>query len=54
MQTYDANKKTTEVRQGDRRRMTLRVLVIATLAVVVAFALIWVFFSFLPQGNVIQ
>jgi hypothetical protein len=53
MRTYDAKKNTTEVRQGDRRRMTTRVLVISTLAVVAAFALIFVVFVLMPEGNVI-
>lgn len=45
MRTYDPHKNTTEARQGDRRLMTTRVLVIGIVAVVVAFALIWwVFF----------
>lgn len=54
MRSYDAQKNTTEVRQGDRRRMTMRVLIIATIAVVVAFAVIWFVFMLMPEGNVIQ
>lgn len=53
MRTYDAHKSTTEVRQGDRRRMSTRVLVISTLGVVAAFTLIWLVFSLMPQGNVV-
>lgn len=53
MRTYDAHKNTTEVRQGDRRRMTTRVLVISTIAVVAAFALLLFIFLVMPQANVI-
>jgi hypothetical protein len=53
MQTYDAHKSTTEVRQGDRRRMNVRVLIWSTLGVVIAFALIFLVFSLMPEGNVI-
>ena len=54
MRTYDAHKNTTEVRQGNRRRMNLRVLIISVVAVVLAFALVFFFFSMMPAGNVIQ
>lgn len=37
--TYDPHRSTTEVRQGDRRQMNLRVLVISTVAVVALLAL---------------
>jgi hypothetical protein len=53
METYDAHKSTTEVRQGNRRRMNLRVLIISGIAVVIAFAAIWMFFGAMPQGNTI-
>lgn len=45
MRTYDPHKNTTETRQGDRKVWTARVLVIATVAVVVLFALIWWIFA---------
>lgn len=54
MRTYDAEKNTTEVRQGSRRLMNLRVLLFSVAAVVVAFALIWLAFQLMPEGNVIQ
>ena len=54
METYDAHKSTTEVRQGSRRMTNLRVLVFSGVAVVVAFALIWLVFGLMPEGNVIQ
>ncbi|WP_160299951.1 hypothetical protein [Devosia geojensis] len=44
MQTYDPHKNTKEVRQGSTRWMNTRVLVISTIAVVLAFALIYVWF----------
>lgn len=44
MQTYDAHKSTTEVRQGSRRLGNFRVLVWSLLAVIVAFALIYLYF----------
>ena len=54
MRTYDAHKSTTEVRQGNRRQMNLRVLIISSVLVVIAFAVIWMFFLSMPAGNVIQ
>jgi hypothetical protein len=51
METYDADKSTTEVRQGNRRMMNLRVLIFSSVAVIVAFALIWLAFSLLPAGQ---
>jgi hypothetical protein len=44
MQTYDAHKSTTEARQGSRRRLNLRVLIWSTMAVIIAFALVYLFF----------
>ena len=54
METYDSDKSTTEVRQGNRRMMNLRVLVFSGVAVILAFALIWLVFGLLPEGNAIQ
>ena len=51
METYDSKKSTTEVRQGDRRQMNLRVLVIAMIVVVLAFAGIWWFFLAATPGT---
>jgi hypothetical protein len=53
METYDAHKTTTEVRQGNRRQMNLRVLIISMVVVVLAFAAIWYFFLAVPPGNTI-
>ncbi len=49
METYDAHKTTTEVRQGNGRMMNFRVLVISFAAVVVAFALIYAVFFLQPH-----
>lgn len=45
MRTYDSKKNTTETRQGDKKVWSARVLIIATTAVVVLFALIWWVYS---------
>jgi hypothetical protein len=48
-QTYDPQKNTTEVRQGNRRMMNSRVLIWSLLGVIIAFALIYlIFFAFAP------
>lgn len=49
MQTYDAHKNTTEVRQGNRQMMNTRVLIISTVLVVLAFALIYFIFFIQPN-----
>ena len=49
MRTYDSGKNTSEVRQGNRRMMTSRILIISTVLVVLAFAVI--FFIFASQPN---
>ncbi|HEY0920317.1 hypothetical protein [Devosia sp.] len=49
MQTYDAKKSTTEVRQGSRRMMNTRVLVISTVLVVAIFALIYLVYFLQPN-----
>ncbi|WP_423067132.1 hypothetical protein [Devosia sp. CN2-171] len=45
MRTYDAHKSTTEVRQGSRRLLNLRVLVLSLLAIILAFGLIFLYFA---------
>ncbi len=47
--TYDPHKTTTEVRQGSRRHMNLRVLVWSMLIVVILFAVIYFFFLGQPS-----
>lgn len=51
METYDPKKSTTEVRQGDRRQMNLRALIIGVVVVVLAFGAIWWFFLAVPPGT---
>lgn len=53
MQTYDAHKTTTEVRQGNRRMMNARVLIISTVLVVLAFAVIYLAFFVQPNPTAI-
>jgi flagellar basal body-associated protein FliL len=53
-ETYDAHKSTTEVRQGNRRQMNLRVLIISVILIVVAFAAIYVFFLGSPPSNTVS
>lgn len=48
METYDAKKSANDVRQGNRRQMNMRVLVISTIAIIVMFALLY--FVFLQPG----
>ncbi len=45
METYDPHKTTTEVRQGSRRLLNFRVLVISLVVVIVAFGLLWMWSS---------
>lgn len=41
MQTYDPDKNKTEVRQGNARRMNLRVLVASLVAIVLVFVVLY-------------
>lgn len=45
METFDPHKNTTQVRQADGRQTNLRVLVVGTLVVIAAFALIFLAFQ---------
>jgi ribosomal protein S6E (S10) len=50
--TYYSDPGTTDVRQGDRRRMNLRVLLISSAIIVVVFALLYFFaYPFGSPGN---
>jgi hypothetical protein len=52
MKTYDPDKNVKEVRQGNRRLMNMRVLVYGIIGIVVAFALIFLWFAvFAPAGS---
>lgn len=45
MKTYDPDKNTSEVRQGNPRRMNLRVLVISMIGVILLFAVIYMIYA---------
>ncbi|HTJ56765.1 MAG TPA: hypothetical protein VL418_04265 [Devosiaceae bacterium] len=51
METYDPHKSTVEVRQGDRHQMNKRALIISMIVVIIAFALIYLWFSFYDGSN---
>ncbi|MDP1732051.1 MAG: hypothetical protein Q8L54_12935 [Devosia sp.] len=53
MRTGDARKNTTEVRQGNRRLMNIRVLAGSISLVVIAFAAIYLIFSLQPNPTAI-
>jgi len=50
METYDPKKNTTEVSQGDPRKMNLRVLVMSLIGIVVLFAVVYLIFT-MTQPN---
>jgi hypothetical protein len=50
MRTYDPHKSTVDVRQADGHQTNKRVLVIATIAVIIAFALIYWWFAVYNPG----
>lgn len=50
MQTYDPHKDKTEVRQGNDRRMNLRVLVLSSVGILVVFTLIYIAYNFATGG----
>lgn len=45
METYDPHKSTTEVRQGSRRKMNSRVLIMSLVGVIIAFVVIYIIYS---------
>jgi hypothetical protein len=45
METYDPHKSTTESRQGDRRMMSMRVLVFSVIGILIVFAILYVVFT---------
>ena len=52
LRAYDAEKSTTEVRQGSRRLMNFRVLIWSLLGIILAFGLIYlVFYAMAPPPN---
>jgi hypothetical protein len=54
METFDPHKNTTEVRGANRRTTNFRVLIIGTVAIIIAFAIIWGIYQLVPEGNVIS
>lgn len=50
MQTYDAKKSTTEVRQASPRLGNFRVLIFSMVGIVVLFAIIFILFTVLAPG----
>jgi hypothetical protein len=51
METYDAQKSTPEVRQGSRRMMNFRVLIIALVGVIAAFGIIYAISTSIQPGG---
>ncbi len=51
METYDAHKSTAEVRQGNRRMMNFRVLIIALVGVIAAFGIIYAISTAIQPGG---
>jgi hypothetical protein len=45
METYDPHKNTTEVRQGGRRMMPMRVLVFSAIGILIVFAILYIVFA---------
>lgn len=45
MKTYDPHKSTTELRQGNARKMNSRVLAMSLIGVVFAFVVIYIIYS---------
>lgn len=49
METYDPHKNKTEVRQGNPRKMNMRVLIFSMIGIVVLFAILYfIFFAAQP------
>jgi len=51
METYDANKTTTEVRQGSRRLGNFRVLILSLVGIVAAFGIIFAISTAMQPGG---
>jgi hypothetical protein len=50
METYDPNKNKTEVRQGNPRKMNLRVLIFSLVGIVVLFAVVYLVFGMMQPA----
>lgn len=52
METYDPHKSTTELRQGNPRKMNMRVLVVSLIGIVILFLLLYIaFFMMQPASS---
>lgn len=51
METYDAHKTTPEVRQGSRRMMNLRVLILSLVGIVAAFGILFAISTAIQPGG---
>ena len=51
MDTYDAHKTTPEVRQGSRRLMNLRVLILALVGIVAVFGILYAISTAIQPGG---
>lgn len=49
--THDPHRSTTDVRQGNRRLMNFRVLIISMILVVLAFGLVYLIFATMPPAT---
>jgi hypothetical protein len=50
MKTYDPHKSTSEVRQGNSRKMNLRVLIFSTIGIIVLFAIIYAIYVWMQPA----
>jgi len=51
METYDANKSTPEVRQGSRRTMNFRVLIISLVGIIAVFGILYAISTAIQPGG---
>ncbi len=51
METYDPHKSTTEIRQGSRRLMNFRVLVLSLIGIVAAFGILFAISTVIQPGE---
>jgi len=51
MQTYDAHKSTTEARQGSRRMMNFRVLILSLIGIIAVFGILYAVSTAIQPGG---
>ncbi len=51
METYDAHKSSTEARQGSRRKMNFRVLILSLVGIVAVFGIIYAISTAIQPGG---